>query len=87
MSFKTHRFKCALYVAFCLVVSLILINMKRTFNLKEEPTNNLIATECQMQTPTFSSIPDRIFKKNDIETEIDLLRMDALKGETIDLEV
>lgn len=87
MSVKTH-FKCALRVAFCLslIVFLVLINMKRTFNSKGEPTDNLIATERKVQIPTFS-IPDRIFKKDDIKTEIDMLRVDALKGETIDLEV
>lgn len=59
--------------------------MKKSFNLKEEPTDNLIATERQLQTLRFS-IPDRIIKKN-VESEIDMLRIDELKGETIDLQV
>lgn len=84
MSGKAQFFKCGLRVVFCLVIFLVLINMKKSFNLKEE--DNLIATERQVRTHGYS-IPDRIIKKNDVETEIDMLQMDALKGETVDLEV
>ncbi|XP_025261713.1 carbohydrate sulfotransferase 11 isoform X2 [Camponotus floridanus] len=46
MSGKVQIFKWGLRVVFCLVIFLVLINMKRSFNLKEE--DNLIATERQM---------------------------------------
>lgn len=79
MSVKVQFFKCGLCAVFYLVVCLIVINVKKSFNVKEEPIDNLIATEHQVQTPGFS-------KKN-VESEIEILRTDELKGETIDLEV
>lgn len=83
MSVKAQYFKCGLCAVFYLIVCFILINMKKSYNLKEKSTNNLIATKRQ-QTPGFS-IPDRIIKN--VESEIDMLRIDELKGETIDLQV
>lgn len=84
MSGKVQFFKWGLRVVFCLVIFLVLINMKRSFNLKKQ--DNLIVTEHQVRTHRYS-VPDRIIKKNDVEAEIDMLQMDALKGEMIDLEV
>ncbi|XP_072763061.1 carbohydrate sulfotransferase 11 [Anoplolepis gracilipes] len=78
MFVKVQFFKCGLCAVFYLVVCLIVINVKKSFNVKEEPIDNLIATERQVQTPGFS-------KKN-VESEIEILRTDELKGETIDLE-
>ncbi|KAL6424416.1 hypothetical protein ACFW04_009886 [Cataglyphis niger] len=83
MPVKAQCFKCGLCAVFYLIICFILINMKKSYNLKEEPTNNLIATERQLQTSGFS-IPDRIIKN--VESEIDMLRIDELKGETIDLQ-
>lgn len=83
MSVKVQFFKCGLCAAFYLVVCFVLI--KRSFNLKEEPIGNRTATERRVQTAGVS-IPDKIIKKN-VESEVEMLRMDELKGEAIDLQV
>lgn len=85
MSVKVQFFKCGLCAAFYLFVCLIFINVKRNFNLEEEPTGNSTAIKYEVQTPG-SSIPDRIIKKN-VESEVEMLRIDELKGEAIDLQV
>lgn len=50
-----------------------------------EETTDATTTKHRQQTFHFP-ISDKIIKKN-VESEIDMLRMDELKGETIDLQV
>lgn len=83
MLVKAQLLKCGLCVVFYLVVCLVLINVKRNFDLKEEPMDdNVIVTERRIQTEQTPG-----FSRKNVDWEIDMLRMDELKGETIDLQV
>ncbi|XP_029174657.1 carbohydrate sulfotransferase 11-like [Nylanderia fulva] len=84
MSVKVQFLKCGLCATFYLVVCLILINVKRNFNLEEEPIGNLTAIKYEVQTLGLSTL-DRIIKKN-VESEVEMLRIDELKGEAIDFQ-
>lgn len=80
MFFKVQFIKCALCIVLYFVVCVILIRMKRNFDLKETIGETIIK---RLQT----RLPISNISKKNIELEINMLRMDELNGETIDVQV
>lgn len=77
---KVQFVKCALCVVLYFIVCVVLLRVKRNFDLKR----TIDVTTVRLQTRL--SIPNNINKKN-VELEINILRVDELNGETIDLQV
>lgn len=83
MFVKVQFLKGAMCVALYFVIYVAFVKIRRNFNSKE--ITNIVTTNNQPIT-FHSSFINKINKK-DIELEIDMLRVDELKGETIDLQV
>ncbi|XP_032663147.1 carbohydrate sulfotransferase 11-like [Odontomachus brunneus] len=82
MFVKVQLLKGAMCVAFYLIACVVFIKMRKNFDSKE--MTNVITTNYQPITLDFSSA-NKINKK-DVELEVEMLRMDELKGETIDYQ-
>lgn len=81
MLVKVQLLKGAVCVGFYLVACVVFIKIRKNFDSKE--VTDVITTNYQPITFGFSSA-NKINKKN---VELEMLRIDELKGETIDYQV
>jgi len=82
MSIKAQLLKYALCTVLYFLVCIILIKTRQNCKIKETIS---VTIKNQPQSPYFPT-SDRIIKKN-VESEINMLRIDELKGGTIDQQV
>lgn len=82
MLVKVQFFKYGLCTVLYFVIYIVLIELKRNFSFhKVLGVKNITVPQV-----THASIIERVIKK-DVELEIKMLRIDELKGGTIDLQV
>ncbi|XP_011695248.1 PREDICTED: carbohydrate sulfotransferase 11-like [Wasmannia auropunctata] len=83
MSIRTQFFKYSLCMVLFFLICIILIETRKSCIVKET-TGVTIKCKSKLKTPHFPA-SDRTIKKN-VESEINMLRIDELKGGTIDLQ-
>lgn len=82
MSVKRQFLKYSLYALLYFIVSVVLIRVRRSFNMME--TRRDVMTDYRNKTRSWNV--DQVIR-NPVETEINILQMDEMKGEAIDSQV
>lgn len=81
MFVKVQLLKGIICVALYLVVCVIFIELRKRFDSKNA------VTRTKYQPVTFHTVSASKINKKNVELEIEMLRIDELKGATIDMQV